>query len=327
MEEVGEKGVYLVDRTSCALPKLEFEPEQAAVIWTAGQAALRTHDHPLRDDLEVAHASCRRGKGIAAQGCHPGDRWRRPGTGAGTRLARGADRRGRATEAGDARIPEAEMGSHRAPRGRVRLRLAARPVDFVGYCHLRNAVRVFLLERVQSLALTPAVKKKPDYRIPDDFDVRTWSRREPWDSRTRAARGARLLTRFPGQDRIAAPAPGRALEGARQRARRSGRRAELPVGSSARRWRGALRRRCSSRPTRGRWLATFSPDWRRGSAGRHREEAKARSAEGNERPRGAGPANAAPHPRRLEGRAGWHHPRLGLSRSPAPGAPGTSRSS
>src|SRR5689334_18015779 len=50
VEEEGEKGVYVVDRNACVLPKLEFEPEQAAVIWTAGQAALRTHDHPLRDD-------------------------------------------------------------------------------------------------------------------------------------------------------------------------------------------------------------------------------------------------------------------------------------
>jgi proteasome accessory factor B len=53
-EEEGENGVYVVDPTSSSLPRLEFEPEQAAVIWAAGQAALRTHDHPLRGDLEVA---------------------------------------------------------------------------------------------------------------------------------------------------------------------------------------------------------------------------------------------------------------------------------
>ena len=65
---------------------------------------------------------------------------------------------------------------------------------FVGYCHLRSAVRVFLLERVQSLALAPA-EKKAGYRIPADFDIRTWSRQEPWDYLVHEPREVRVCFR------------------------------------------------------------------------------------------------------------------------------------
>ena len=37
-EEEGEKGAYVVDPTCCTLPLLEFAPEEAATVWTAGPA-------------------------------------------------------------------------------------------------------------------------------------------------------------------------------------------------------------------------------------------------------------------------------------------------
>jgi predicted DNA-binding transcriptional regulator YafY len=196
VEEEGEKGVYLVDRTSCALPKLEFEPEQAAVIWTAGQAALRTHDHPLREDLEVAL----RKLVVGAKGLPPK---------AATLETDGVvlepeqvrDWLEVLTDAVERR-KQVKL-AYRKPGGEV----TERRVDvygyawrrgqwiFVGHCHLRNAVRVFLLERVQSLALAPANKKKPDYHIRDDFDVRTWSRQEPWDYLVHEPREVRVCFR------------------------------------------------------------------------------------------------------------------------------------
>ena len=42
-------------------------------------------------------------------------------------------------------------------------------------------MRLFLLERVRSLALAPARGKEQDYRVPANFDFRAWSRQEPWD--------------------------------------------------------------------------------------------------------------------------------------------------
>jgi proteasome accessory factor B len=195
-EEEGENGVYVVDPTSASLPRLEFEPAQAAVVWAAGQAALRTHDHPLRGDLEVALRKLVVG-------------------------ARGLPPRAAALET-DAAEPDAEqlrdlLGTltdaverrkqvklvYRKPGGEP----TERRVDvygyawrrgqwiFVGHDHLRGAVRIFLLERVQSLELAPVERKKPDYRIPADFDLQLWSRQEPWEYLVHEPREVRVRFR------------------------------------------------------------------------------------------------------------------------------------
>jgi predicted DNA-binding transcriptional regulator YafY len=51
----------------------------------------------------------------------------------------------------------------------------------VGHDHLRDALRVFYLRRVRALRLAPTKKKPPHYEVPESFDVRDWSRQEPWD--------------------------------------------------------------------------------------------------------------------------------------------------
>jgi len=40
VEEEGEQGAYVLDLTSSFLPALSFSPEEAAVVWAAGQAAV-----------------------------------------------------------------------------------------------------------------------------------------------------------------------------------------------------------------------------------------------------------------------------------------------
>jgi proteasome accessory factor B len=196
VEEEGEKGVYVVDPTSCTLPKIEFAPDEAAVLWMAGQAALRTHDHPLHDDLEVALRKLALGtKGLPPRAA--------PLETDGTVLEREQVREWLdvLTDAVERR-KRVEL-TYRKPWGDI----TERHVDvygyawrrghwiFVGFCHLRNAVRVFMLERVQSLALAPDQKKKRDYEIPDDFDIRTWSRQEPWDYLVHEPREARVRFR------------------------------------------------------------------------------------------------------------------------------------
>lgn len=52
--DLGENGAYVVDTGAAFLPRLEFPVQEAAAVWLAGQSALRSHDHPLRNDLEVA---------------------------------------------------------------------------------------------------------------------------------------------------------------------------------------------------------------------------------------------------------------------------------
>lgn len=181
VEMLDERGAYTVDAGSYQLPRLEFTPEEASVLWIAGWGALRNPDHPMREDLEIAL----RKLAVGAQGLTP------------RAAAPGAPRE---NEGGKMREWLDVLADAVERRKRVRLSyrklggdVSERLVDpygyawrrgewlFVGYCHSRQARRVFYLDRVRSLVLDPAERKKPDYEIPADFDIRTWSRQEPWD--------------------------------------------------------------------------------------------------------------------------------------------------
>jgi proteasome accessory factor B len=205
LEEEGESGAYLLDPSACALPRLEFTPEEAAVLWTAGQAALRTHDHPLRDDLEIAL----RKLAVGAKGLPP--------------RAAALEADAAALERDTVRrwLERLTDAVERRKRVRIVYRRAdgsdsERHVDvhgyawrrghwiFVGHCHLRDEERVFLLDRVRSLELDPVSGKRPDYEIPRGFDIHAWSRQEPWDYLVHAPREAAIrfrgsLARIAGQ--------------------------------------------------------------------------------------------------------------------------------
>ena len=182
VEEASEAGAYLVEPNAATLPRLEFAPDEAAVVWTAGWAALRAGDHPLRDDLEVAL----RKLAVGAKGLPP--------------KAATLETDGVALERAQVRAWLATVAE--ALERRKRLRVSYRKADgtlterlvdvhgyawrrgywiFVGHCHLRRATRIFLLARVWSLKLAPARAKGPDYEIPEGFDIRAWSRQEPWE--------------------------------------------------------------------------------------------------------------------------------------------------
>ena len=167
---------------ACTLPRLEFSPEEAAVLWTAGQAALRTDDHPLSEDLETAL----RKLAVGAKGLPPR---RRPARG---RLGCDPPVGGRKWLGLLADVVER----------RKRLRIGYRKTDgsttermvdvygyawrrghwiFVGHCHLRGGVRMFYLDRVRAMAVDPARARGADFSVPADFDIRTWSRQETWE--------------------------------------------------------------------------------------------------------------------------------------------------
>jgi proteasome accessory factor B len=182
LEEEGDHGGYLLDPSACALPRLSFAAEEAAVLLTAGQAALQSHDHPLHDDLEIALRKLI----VGSQGLPP----RAASLEAdGTVLERSVlrDWLERLTDAVERR--KRVRITYRRTDGSV----SRRHVDpygyawrrgqwiLVGHCHLRGAVRLFLLDRVQELALDPVDRKRPDFQIPRGFDIHAWSRQEPWD--------------------------------------------------------------------------------------------------------------------------------------------------
>jgi predicted DNA-binding transcriptional regulator YafY len=212
LEGEGDEGAYLVEATSCTLPRLDFSPEEAAVVWTAGQAALRTHDHPLADDLETALRKLAVGaKGLQPRAALLEADWTVPEPATlrkwlGT-LADAIERQRRVKVAyrkTDGTITErnVDVYGYAWRRGHW---------IFAGHCHMRGAVRMFYLERVLSLELAPAPAKgrKVDYEVPGDFDIRAWSRQETWDYFVHEPREA--VVKFRGS--LAAMAP-RLLPGA-----------------------------------------------------------------------------------------------------------------
>ncbi len=51
----------------------------------------------------------------------------------------------------------------------------------VAWCCLRGELRQFRLERIRSLAMNRSAPGTADYEIPDDFSIRDYMGREPWD--------------------------------------------------------------------------------------------------------------------------------------------------
>ena len=56
----------------------------------------------------------------------------------------------------------------------------------VGYCHLRDEVRSFRLDRISDLKIAPK-PKSPDFDRPEDFDLRSYVNRSPWTYETAEA--------------------------------------------------------------------------------------------------------------------------------------------
>jgi proteasome accessory factor B len=166
------------------------------VVWAAGQSALVNHDHPLAEDLETAL----RKLVVGAKGLPP--------------KAATLEAEHRAEDPKRTRKLLAVVADALAARKRVRLRYrnaagveSDRRLDVYGYawrrgewivvghCHMRNAIRVFYLRRFISVKAAPVAAHGPDYRIPASFDIRDWSRQEPWDYLAHDARPATLRFR------------------------------------------------------------------------------------------------------------------------------------
>ncbi len=173
------EGGYVVDRERFFLPAIAFEPEEIAVLFLAGSAALSQAEFPYRRDLNLALQK------IAL-------RW-------------GGDERGGAKErvilhhpttVGGAEIRERLGALQAALAGRKRVRFTydarstgettRREVDpyglfcrrgrwsLVGRSHERRAVRVFSLHRMTGLEVNPAKPRTADFEVPDDFDLRAY---------------------------------------------------------------------------------------------------------------------------------------------------------
>ncbi len=184
---------YVIDRDEFYLPNLELAPEDLALLYLAGSAALAQGAFPYARDL--AHALNK--LSFAA---------RAPGTSetaalAARNLSRAEDDRAGDGEDGSIARKLEELSAAVAAKKRVhivylgaeRRTRTEREVDpyglyqargawhLVGHCHLRGALRSFHLGRIEELRRNPASPRTADFAVPASFSLREVATRETWE--------------------------------------------------------------------------------------------------------------------------------------------------
>ena len=185
---------YLIDRDEFYLPNLELAPEDLALLYMAGSAALAQGVFPYARDL--AHALNKlsfaaRAPGtsetaaLAARHLSRGEDGELARPGDGGAVARGLEELSTAIAA-KKRVHLVYEGAERAAR-------TERDVDpyglyqsggswfLVAHCHLRHDLRTFHLARIASLEVNGAAPRTPDFTVPKGFDLRQLATREPWE--------------------------------------------------------------------------------------------------------------------------------------------------
>ncbi len=178
---------YLIERDEFYLPDLRLPPEDLALLYLAGSAALASGTFPYARDL--AHALNK--LSFAA---------RAPGASEAAALA---TRQLSAPEEGDGvdvgRVEELSRAVAHKKRvhlvylGAERRQTTERDVDpyglfqrggawfLAGFCHLRQAIRTFHLKRIVSLAMNPSSPRTPDFAPREDFSLADFATREIWE--------------------------------------------------------------------------------------------------------------------------------------------------
>jgi proteasome accessory factor B len=179
---------YLIERDEFYLPDLKLPPEDLALLYLAGSAALASGTFPYARDL--AHALNK--LSFAA---------RAPGASEAAALAA---RQLSAPEDGDgvdvgARVEELSRAIahvkhvHLVYLGAERGAPTERDVDpyglfqrggawfLVGWCHLRRAIRTFHLSRIVSLGVNASAPRTPDFAPRADFSLAQLATRETWE--------------------------------------------------------------------------------------------------------------------------------------------------
>jgi proteasome accessory factor B len=201
LDDERELGGYRIDRAAFFLPDPRLLPEEAAALYAAGSAALTMRDFPFAQDLQHALRK------ISLAGAAPA-----PQSAARSLLV---------VRPGDTeRAPRLRaLADAVARRKRVHLRydkfgtVTERDVDpyglafrggtwrLVGYCHLRETQRVFLVDRIVELEVNEQRPAQADFQIPEGFDAGEAAGRRPWqwtgshplDVELRFAPGSELL--------------------------------------------------------------------------------------------------------------------------------------
>ncbi len=182
-----EKEGYVIDRKSYGLPMLDLGPEELTLLFLAGTAALEMDSSPFQRDLvlalnKIAYAS------VAGSntGVNP-PRALPTAQGQGSlgtmrtqhlSMLRKAISQKKTITISYHALWKDEVTTRKVdPYGLVWLR-----GDWllVGFCHLRDDIRVFHVDRISGLAVNPLKPKSPDFDIPEDFKLEDHVAARPW---------------------------------------------------------------------------------------------------------------------------------------------------
>jgi proteasome accessory factor B len=183
---------YLVDREDFYLPDLKLPPEDLALLYMAGSAALASGAFPYARDL--AHALNKLSFASRAPGASEA------AAVATWRLSSHEAEGGGEEEAAQklellSQAVAARKRVHLVYAGAERRVRTERDVDpyglyqsggawfLAGHCHLRRDLRTFHLGRIVSVLVNPAAPRTPDFKARRDFSLADLATREPWEFR------------------------------------------------------------------------------------------------------------------------------------------------
>ena len=183
----GQEG-YVLNREDYYLPEIDFSPEEVAVLYAAGSAALSSGAFPGREDLahalrKIAFVSTEdpeaapsrlfveHGKSMAAVAGHLETLWQALVSRKRVKLSYRGPRRE------DETVREVDAWGVCLRRGVWVL---------YGYCHLRKAERLFHVDRITAITVNKGKPRSPDYDVPSTFEIAAIAREQVWEHRFHA---------------------------------------------------------------------------------------------------------------------------------------------
>jgi proteasome accessory factor B len=176
---------YVIDRDAYYLPRVQLAPDELAVLYAAGSAALASGAFPGSDDL--AHALRKIGFFAGPQPPAPKVRLELGGVAETQHLPARLDALWGAI--GGRKFIEVDYFSIRRKEVTHRridpygLALRRGLWSLVGYCHLRKDIRTFHVHRIRELTVNAKNPKTPDYDVPKDFALDAYVASFPWQHR------------------------------------------------------------------------------------------------------------------------------------------------
>jgi proteasome accessory factor B len=192
---------YLIERDEFYLPDLRLPPEDLALLYLAGSAALANGSFPYARDL--AHALNKLSFAARAPGASEAAALAARRLSSDDGAAEGQSGVAASIEELSRAIAHKKR-VHLLYRGAERRERTERDVDpyglfqndgawyVSGYCHLREDIRTFHVSRIESLTVNPAAPRTPDFTPRKDFSIADLATREPWEYRAHAPMRCRV---------------------------------------------------------------------------------------------------------------------------------------